>query len=66
MNPLDEKFKNEKLVFERITNNDLCCKSCRFKYDDKDIPANTSTCEWYTLKPDEVLDGDDCHLFESE
>lgn len=66
MNSLDEKLKNDKLMFERITNNNLCCKNCKFKFDDKDIPANTSTCEWYMFKPNEVLDGGKCSLFENE
>lgn len=66
MNPLDEKLKDEKLFMVRITNNDLICKNCQFRYDDKDIPANTSTCEWYMLKPGEILDGGDCSLFEKE
>lgn len=66
LNPLDEKFKNDDLKFEQITNKDLICKDCKKKYDDTDLPCNTSKCEAFDMKPDEVLDGGDCIEFEIE
>ena len=66
LNPLDEKFKNDKLKFVQIKNNDLICKNCRKKYDDTNVPCNTSKCEAFAVKPNEVLDGGDCIEFENE
>ena len=66
MNALDEKFKNDELKFEQITNKDLVCKNCRKKYDDTNMPCNTSKCEAFNMKPDEVLDGGDCDEYENE
>ena len=65
-NSIDEKFKKDKLKFELIKNKDLVCKDCRKKYDDTDMPCNTSKCEAYTMKPSEVLDGGECIEYESE
>lgn len=65
LNPLDEKFKNDDLKFEQITNKDLICKTCKKKYDDTNMPCNTSKCEAFNVKPDEVLDGGDCIEYEN-
>lgn len=65
LNALDEKFKNDKLKFEQIKNQDLVCKDCRKKYDDTNMPCNTSKCEAFDVKPNEVLDGGDCIEFEN-
>ena len=65
LNPLDEKFKNDKLKFVQIKNEDLVCKSCRKKYDDTNMPCNTSKCEAFDMKPDKVLDGGDCDEYEN-
>lgn len=66
LNPLDEKFKNDKLKFEQITNKDLVCKDCRKRYDDTNMPCNTSKCEAFNMKPNEILDGGDCIEYENE
>lgn len=65
-NTLDEKFKKDKLQFVQIKNENLVCKDCRKKYDDTDMPCNTSKCEAYIIKPDTVLDGGDCNEYEKE
>lgn len=65
-NPLDEKFKNDKLKFELIKNENLVCKDCRKKYDDTNMPCNTSKCEAFEMKPNKVLDGGDCIEYVSE
>ena len=65
LNPLDEKFRNDKLKFKQITNKDLICKNCKKKYDDTNMPCNTSKCEAFDVKPNEVLDGGDCIEFEN-
>ena len=65
LNPLDEKFKNDDLKFEQITNKDLICETCKKKYDDTNMPCNTSKCEAFNVKPNEVLDGGDCIEYEN-
>jgi hypothetical protein len=65
LNPLDEKFKKDELKFKQITNKDLICKDCKKKYDDTNMPCNTSKCEAFNVKPDEVLDGGDCIEYEN-
>lgn len=64
MNPLDKKLKNDDQVFGRITNEDLVCKDCAKKYDDTLMPCNTSKCEAFNVKPNDVLDGGDCDEYE--
>lgn len=59
-NSLDEKFNKDQMKFELVTNKDLICKDCIKKYDDTNLPCNTSKCEAFDVKPDEVLDGGDC------
>lgn len=66
VNAIDKKFKKDKLKFEQIKNENLVCKDCAFKYDDTDMPCNTSQCEVFEVKPDEVLDGEDCNEYKKE
>lgn len=66
LNPLDEKFKKDELKFEVIKNKNLICKDCKKRYDDADLPCNTSKCQAFDIKPDEVLDGGDCIEYELE
>lgn len=66
-NSIDEKFKKDKLRFNLITNNNLICKDCLYRYDDKDMPCNVSKCEIYqSMKPTGVLDGGDCDEYVKE
>lgn len=66
MNPLDEKFKRDKLKFNQIKNEDLVCKDCIKKYDDTNMPCNTSQCEAFAIKPLRVLNGGDCIEYKKE
>lgn len=66
LNSLDEKFQNDQMKFELVTNKDLICKDCIKKYDDTELPCNTSKCEAFDVKPDEVLDGGDCIEYAKE
>ncbi|MBO5933867.1 MAG: hypothetical protein J6Q94_00095 [Clostridia bacterium] len=66
LNPLDEKFRNDRLKFEPIKNKNLVCKDCKKRYDDTELPCNTSKCEAFARKPNEVLDGKDCIEYEKE
>lgn len=63
---IDKKFKKDKLSFELITNNDLVCKDCRYRFKDEEMPSNTSKCVKYEIKPDEVLDGGECIKYDKE
>lgn len=63
---IDEKFKNDELNFNLVTNDDLVCNDCRNRYDDKDMPCNTSKCAKFEIKPDEVLDGGECIEYDKE
>lgn len=65
VNSLDEKFKNDNLELRPIKNKDLVCKDCKKKYDDTQLPCNTSKCEAYDMKPGYVLDGGDCIEYEN-
>ena len=38
LNPLDKKFKKDKLKFEVITNDNLIYKDCEYRYDDRGTP----------------------------
>ena len=66
MNSMDEKFKKDELKFTQIKNENLVCKDCLHKYNDTDMPCNTSKCELFTIKPEEVLDGGECYEYEQE
>ncbi len=64
--PLDRKFRNDTLKFEPIKNKNLVCKDCKKRYDDTDLPCNTSKCEAFKLKPAKVFDGGNCIEYEKE
>jgi hypothetical protein len=66
LNPLDEKFRNDRLKFEPIKNINLVCRDCKKRYDDTKLPCNTSKCEAFRMKPSEVFDGGDCIEYEKE
>lgn len=66
LNPLDEKFKNDIMKVEPVKNKDLICADCKKKYDDTDLLCNTSKCEAFAVKPDEVFGGGDCIEYEKE
>lgn len=66
LNPLDRKFRKDRLKFDPIKNKNLVCKDCKKRYDDTELPCNTSKCEAFVRKPNEVLDGKDCIEYEKE
>ena len=65
-NTLDEKFQKDEMKFVQIKNENLVCKDCRKRYHDEEMPCNTSRCEAFDLKPDEVLDGGKCSEYDKE
>ena len=66
LNPLDEKFTKDIIKTEPVKNKDLICSNCKKRYDDTNLPCNTSKCEAFAVKPDEVFDGGDCIEYEKE
>lgn len=60
------KMKSDQLCFSRITNNDLVCKDCLYRFEDSEILGNTSRCEMYALKEAKVLSGGKCDLYDHE
>lgn len=62
---MKKRIASEQQCMRRITNNDLVCKDCIFAYDDSVKLGNTSTCDKFTTKPNQVLVGGDCDEHES-
>lgn len=66
-NSLDYRRRSEQLCMKRITNDDLVCKDCMYRFDDSQIWGNTSRCEMHEeCKPNEVILGGDCWLYDKE
>ena len=66
-NYFKSKLWSEQFCMRRITNNDLVCKDCLYRYDDTEILGNTSRCEMYEeCKPNDVIDGGPCDLYDKE
>ncbi len=62
----EKKIKNEQMAFSRITNSQLTCSDCVYRFDDSEICGNTSKCEMYISKPNRVLLDGDCELKREE
>lgn len=62
---LKKRVVSEQQCMKRITNNDLVCKNCMHVFDDTVKLGNTSTCDKFTVKPNQVLLGGDCDEFEN-
>lgn len=61
---LGKRILSEQQCARRITNNDLICKDCMFKFDDSQVLGNTSKCEVFESKPNKVLLGGNCNDYE--
>ena len=61
-----KRIESEQQCMKRITNNDLVCKDCIYKFDDSMKLGNTSVCEVYDVKPGKVLLGGDCNRYSKE
>ena len=61
-----KRIQSEQQAFGRITNEQLTCRDCTYRLDDSEIRGNTSKCEMYTSKPNQVLLGGDCELKQEE
>lgn len=60
MRDLKKRIESESQSISRITNQDLMCRDCLFRLDDSKILGNTSRCQEYPLKPNQVLKGGSC------
>lgn len=63
---MKKRIASEQQCMKRITNNDLVCKDCIFAYDDSIKLGNTSECDKYNVKPNQVLLGGDCDEYETK
>lgn len=60
MNELKKRIISEQQCASRITNDNLVCQDCIYRYDDSVKFGNTSVCEIYDIKPNKVLKGGIC------
>lgn len=58
-----KRYESEQKAFMRITNDNLKCKDCLYKYDDTTIYGNTSKCSMFNHKPDKVILGGECNKY---
>ena len=63
---LKNRIQSEAKTVMRITNQDLVCKDCKSRFDDRVKFGNTSACKKYDLKPNQVLLGKSCEKYEKE
>lgn len=62
----EARIESETGAVSRITNNDLTCRDCIYKFDDSLFVRNTCICEQYAEKPLKVVNGGMCDLKVSE
>lgn len=60
------RLQDEQGGRRRITNNELLCRDCINRYDDKEKLGNTSSCKVYARKPTRVLLGGWCFEYRQE
>ena len=59
-NNMKQRIASEARACVRITNNDLVCKDCGYRFPDSKVFGNTARCKKFTLKPTKVLKGGSC------
>ena len=62
----ENRIKSEARATGRITNQDLICRDCVSRFDDRIRLGNTSTCKEYRDKPNSVLLGGHCDKYKKE
>lgn len=62
----EKRIESEQQCMKRITNDDLVCKDCIYKFDDSVKLGNTSVCDIYDVKPVKVLLGGVCDEYLKE
>ena len=63
---LFDRIKSEQEAFGRVTNDNLKCADCKFRFEDSKVYGNTSKCEKFKDKPNEVLLGGSCNEYRKE
>lgn len=66
MEDLKKRIESESRSISRTTNQDLMCRDCLFQWDDSKILGNTSRCQEYPLKPNQVLKGGSCTKYQKK
>lgn len=65
-NKFGDRIASEAKAAMPIKNENLVCKDCIYKFDDKEIAGNTSKCKMFNeVKPTAVLNGKECALYEN-
>ena len=62
----ERRIKSESKAVIRVTNKNLVCKDCLFKYDDDTKLGNTSKCAIYKVKPNLILLGGKCEFYKRD
>lgn len=62
----ERRIKSESKTAIRVTNKNLVCKDCLFKYDDDTKLGNTSKCAIYKAKPNLILLGGKCEFYKCD
>lgn len=62
----ERRIKSESKAAIRVTNKNLVCKDCLFKYDDDTKLGNTSKCAVYKTKPNLILLGGKCEFYKRD
>lgn len=62
----ERRVKSESKTGIRVTNKNLVCKDCLFKYDDEVKLGNTSKCAVYKTKPNLILLGGKCEFYKHD
>lgn len=63
---LERKWEDEKVTAKRVTNDSLICKNCIYRFDDSKFFGNTTKCEAYERKPNEVFTKKMCEKYQKE
>lgn len=66
MTEVNDITLSEQKAMVRVSNKDLICKDCRFRFEDTIKLGNTSVCEKYPLKPNKIFFGKDCKYYSKE
>ena len=62
----ERRIKIESKAAIRVTNKNLVCKDCLFRYNDDTKLGNTSKCAVYKAKPNLILLGGKCEFYKHD
>ena len=62
----ERRIKSESRAAIRVTNKNLVCKDCLFRYNDNAKLGNTSKCAVYKAKPSLILLGGKCEFYKRD